>query len=634
MRSHKELLQLELNQDWVINTILPRGGLMMVAGQPKVGKAVSLDTLIPTPDGYKPMSDIKTGDYVYGSEGLPTQVVAESEIFTNRPCFKVTFAGGHSVTVDAEHEWGVYNRQLAAKYQIITTKELLEKGISTKSANYRKNNYYVKCCSPLQYTQSTSVPIDPYVLGAWLGDGSSGLAQITSNDPELIDEITRRGHPCKKLTAKYLYSIANLSPLLKSADLLKNKHIPKEYFTASVEVRLDLLRGLLDTDGSAERARAVFYNTNKQLADGVYRLSVELGFKTSRRIKRAILNGVDHGECYCINIRPNINVFKLPRKAAILEGKLNHNEKYYSITEIEEVESVPTKCIQVAAPDHLYLVTEACIPTHNSLIALDICEAIGNPQRNWFHGFQVEHRGPVLYVNLDMPTGSHRRRFLRLENNHNFKFGNLWHITRDEVPAGFDILKEGNKNWLLEQVSKLKPAVIIMDVVRRLYAGDENSSDIAAQVIASVNEIIQEGNSSAILVHHTNKTNEISKNMGIEKDPINAVRGSSVLAGSMDTICAFNDNGTELAYQGRDINLRYAIKRAPTGLHNRWIKEKASNRKIQLERLIARYLLQNAELSKNDVFYLAQEHVEALTLEEYSPRFSEVAANLDAFEWV
>jgi hypothetical protein len=269
-----------------------------------------------------------------------------------------------------------------------------------------------------------------------------------------------------------------------------------------------------------------------------------------------------------------------------------------------------------------------------SLYVMDVCHAIGNPKLDFFHGFSVEQRGPVLYINLDMPPGSHRRRFSKLELNHNFNFGNLWHITRDELPAGFNILQPGFKNWLIEQVSKLKPVLIIFDVVRRFYAGDENSSDIAAQLIQVINEVIQEGNSSAILVHHTNKTSEISKNMGLEKDPINAVRGSSVLAGSMDTIIAFNDIGNELAYQGRDLNLRYYIKRSNTGLHNRWIKEKASGRPTHVERLIARYLLQKPTLGKDDVFNLCIPHVEALSYEEFSGRYSAVAQNVDAYEWV
>jgi hypothetical protein len=266
-----------------------------------------------------------------------------------------------------------------------------------------------------------------------------------------------------------------------------------------------------------------------------------------------------------------------------------------------------------------------------SLLMMDICSAISGHDDFW-HGFKVEETGNIMCCEFDMPVGSHRRRVLQLEKT-GLNFNKMFHVTVDEVPPGFNLLREGSFNWLKAQVEDLRPLVIVFDVVRRFYQGDENSSDLAGQFMQAVSDILIAGGSSGILVHHTNKTSEVAKNMGFEKDPISAVRGSSVIAGSVDTICAFNDAGTQLWYQGRDVNLRYGVKRGANGIYNRWIKAGASNRASEVQHLAARFLLQVPTLGKDDVYALCLPHVADLDYKEFDIIWQLVAGKAGQYEW-
>ena len=268
-----------------------------------------------------------------------------------------------------------------------------------------------------------------------------------------------------------------------------------------------------------------------------------------------------------------------------------------------------------------------------SYLVTELSHCLVNKEIDFFHGYKVEYRGPVLYINYDMPTSSHKRRYQLLEQNHGYNFQGMYHICMDEIPPGFNILKEGSREWLKSQVADLKPSVIIFDVIRRFYVGDENNSDVCSQFIQSVNDILQESSASGILLHHSNKTSEAGQAQGFEKDPISAVRGSSVIAGSMDTICAFNNAGNQLWYQGRDISTKYTLKREKNGLPNRWIRKNNNNlRREQTKMLGAGYLLQVTNLGKDDVYNLMLTHVEDYVYEEFEQDWPSILTQFKAYE--
>lgn len=268
-----------------------------------------------------------------------------------------------------------------------------------------------------------------------------------------------------------------------------------------------------------------------------------------------------------------------------------------------------------------------------SLLVAGIAEALVDKRMEFFHGMRIAIHGTVLYINLDMGVVSHRRRFLQMEE-HGSKLKGLYHITRDEVPASLNILNDSSREWLGKQIRDLKPTVIIFDVIRRFYSGDENSSAVAQEFINAISDLMQQGDSAAILVHHTNKTSEISKNMGIEKNPIEAVRGSSTIAGSADTICAFNDNASALWYQGRDVNMKYNLKKGVCGIPQRWVSKTTQKRADQIERLLAGFMVQAPGKSSTDYFTLCKPHVDEFTEDDFKAIYAKVLQNKAGYDFL
>lgn len=165
------------------------------------------------------------------------------------------------------------------------------------------------------------------------------------------------------------------APILKEMNVYRNKHIPELYFQGSYEQRLELLCGILDTDGSSRKSDGLVEITlaSKLLCDDVRRLVLSLGQKASKMaVKQAKCNGVDAGSVYRFTFTPiwDINPFKLKRKR--VRVKSNHSSRviHRRIVDVEPVESRPVRCIEVDSGSHLFLAGENLIPTHNSMSAL------------------------------------------------------------------------------------------------------------------------------------------------------------------------------------------------------------------------------------------------------------------------
>ncbi len=231
------------------------------------------------------------------------------------------------------------------------------------------------------------LPMDPFVLGTWLGDGASATAQLTTADPELVHEIEGAGYVVRKLKAKYLYSLhlasgparsrwePGLIGILRDVGVLNNKHIPLCYLRSSEGQRRALLAGLLDTDGTVSPNGAVQYTSiNPRLARDVHALVLSLGYRPSIMTKAARLYGKECGTAYTITFTTTDQMFRLPRKVAAHHER-SHNYSparngFRYITAVRPVPSRPVRCIQVTATSHLYLAGDSLIPTHNSLAYL------------------------------------------------------------------------------------------------------------------------------------------------------------------------------------------------------------------------------------------------------------------------
>ncbi len=349
------------------------------------GKALALDTPIPTPAGWRTMAELEPGDLVFDERGLPTPIVAATTPLVGRPCREVIFSDGTRVTADAEHQWVTIDKagRTRGKHQISarTTDEIAR----TLRANGERN-HHVPLAAPVQYPDRLDLPIQPYTLGAWLGDGTTTAAAITSADDEILEQISGDGYPVRrKLYAPYLYSIGatgrtrdarsgryerngTLSSQLRNLGLRDGKFIPRPYLEAGVGQRLALLQGLMDTDGFVDdiAGRCEFTSTNEGLADGVVELAASLGFRPIKSTGRATLEGRDCGPKYRVKFTPDRPVFRLTRKLVRQKNSDARFHRLRAIDVVREVPSVPVRCIQVASPHGVFLASRSFIPTHNS----------------------------------------------------------------------------------------------------------------------------------------------------------------------------------------------------------------------------------------------------------------------------
>jgi deoxycytidine triphosphate deaminase len=349
------------------------------------GKALALDTPVPTPNGWRTMGELEPGDTVFDEAGAPTTILDVTPPMIGRPCREVTFSDGTRVVADASHQWVTIDkngrRYGRARAEIRTTDEI--------ARTIRVNgefNHQVPLAGPVQYPTRLDLPIEPYTFGAWLGDGTTTAAAITSYDDEVLEQISGEGYPVRALPyARRLFSIGatgrtrdtrtgqyarngTLSSRLRDLGLREGKYVPRPYLEAGVGQRLALLQGLMDTDGFVDdiAGRCEFTSTKEGLADAVVELAGSLGFRPIKSEGRATLKGVDKGLKYRVKFTPDRPVFRLGRKLARQKSADARFHRFRSIDVVRDVASVPVRCIQVASPRGMFLVSRSFIPTHNS----------------------------------------------------------------------------------------------------------------------------------------------------------------------------------------------------------------------------------------------------------------------------
>lgn len=382
---------------------LHSGQMIIVAARPAMGKALALDTPLPTPSGWTTMGEVRVGDELYDAQGRSTTVVAATDVMTGRPCFEVQFSDGSRIVADAEHQWLTetraarkskwaadrrYNR---ARHQrvfpaVVTTAQL---AATVRIGAEQRCNHAVLNASPLSGGAGRDdLPLPPYVLGAWLGDGHSAGNRITCETDEIPMMIEGLGFEVRQ-QGPMLYGMkvpadgpggTTFTGLLRQAGVLNDKHIPAAYLRASEAARRDLLAGLMDTDGTVVEGvgSCQFAVTNPRLAADVYELVVSLGYKCGRTTKRVKGRSEATSTCYILNFSTTDDVFRLHRKHMLHKEERPQTTARIGrryVTAVRPVDSVPVRCVQVDNQDHLYLAGESMIPTHNSTLALDFCRA-------------------------------------------------------------------------------------------------------------------------------------------------------------------------------------------------------------------------------------------------------------------
>ncbi|MGQ0776236.1 MAG: replicative DNA helicase [Pseudonocardiales bacterium] len=300
---------------------LHAGQMVIIAARPGIGKALALDTPLPTPTGWTTMGAVAVGEDLLGADGRPTPVVAATDVLSGRPCYEVEFSDGSVIVADGQHQWLTETRSAPRWAQqscrsVRTTEEIaatLWCGTTDPQPNHSVPN-----CLPLDLPER-ELPIAPYSLGVWLASR------------EGLDD-----------------------------------HIPVAYLRASPAQRRALLAGLLDADGHVASVGWMQCSVRSaRLALDVRELVTSLGYR-----------GEVHG--HTVTFSTEDEVFGSEREWLAPEPHGPYpsaSSGARHIVDVRPVRSVPVRCVQVGASDHLYLAGQAMIPTHNSTLGLDFARS-------------------------------------------------------------------------------------------------------------------------------------------------------------------------------------------------------------------------------------------------------------------
>ncbi|AKC02840.1 DarB-like antirestriction [Gordonia phage Gmala1] len=372
-------------------SLIKRG---MFTGGIGVGKQFDLDELILTPHGWKKNQDLKVGDQVIGKDGKGTNVVA---IFDNDSVdrFRVHFKDGTWINAGGDHKWEVQEKKHArdkstqklkriSVKRVMDTRELAGKNLRNGHDSWK---YSIPLVDPVEFSLPFEELVDAYTLGWYISNGysASGSPKIGFHEDDLDylkrslivsgcynytdQQSTKRGGNlvyCANSNHKRKFS----NPFAHALNVLGlfgvhslEKFIPESYKFAPVNVRLELLRGLMDSDGCANVGnRSQFSTGSRMLANDVADLVRGLGgYCTVTSFERFNTEYIVH-----VNMG-DVCPFKMPRKADKWKPRTNQKPNR-AIVKIERIEDGPGRCIMVDNPDHLY-VAKDYIVSHNSTLA-------------------------------------------------------------------------------------------------------------------------------------------------------------------------------------------------------------------------------------------------------------------------
>lgn len=349
---------------------------------PGGGKAGALHQVIPTPTGWTTFGDVAVGDEVVGPDGTPARVTFATEVMHGHDVYRVRFDDGAEVIVDGDHLWPVRSRDDRKRdrpARVLSTSELLRRGLTAERG--KRLAWSVDLQVGLNLPEA-DLPIPPYVLGAWLGDGTAAGARITKPSPELWAQIEAEGMVSTPSANERAASLGtrgvvfadgrSLQTELRALGLLGCKHIPIRYLRANRQQMLDLLHGIMDTDGYvAPNGSASIDLCDERLARDVWHLLCAVGLKVAApRPEPAKLYGRQTSTRWRMNFTAP---FPLGRTSRITRHQRPAREttRRRYIEGIQPVPSVPVRCIQVDHPTHLFLVGHAFIPTHNTTLTHD-----------------------------------------------------------------------------------------------------------------------------------------------------------------------------------------------------------------------------------------------------------------------
>ncbi|MFN7185429.1 MAG: hypothetical protein ACK5VE_03545 [Alphaproteobacteria bacterium] len=354
---------------------------------PRHGKACADDTPVLTPKGWVTHGDLKAGDTVYGPDGLPTLVLATKR--WEPDMLEVEITNGEVICVHRNHEWTV---EVGGQVKTVETNWFLSAGERGPKAGQRRNLWYgargkrgsravyrLPPVSAIEFPDAI-LPAHPYALGVWLGDGSKSDARIVGVDDEVFEGIAACGYTASASGihattgvrwSNYTSGIPNvrtqLSLQLHQLGLIGKKRIPEIYLRASLSQRLQLLAGLMDTDGNADpKGRCRIVTAEADLADDIFDLCSTLGFHPYRTVQAAHTSTsgiIGRRDTITIGFQPTMEIpCRVPRKRVTRFA----DQKTLAIADVRAGSAHGCQSIQVDRADGIYLVGKTLVPTHNT----------------------------------------------------------------------------------------------------------------------------------------------------------------------------------------------------------------------------------------------------------------------------
>ena len=378
-KEHTQELKVRDYQQNIINNCRPRD---IIQAATSSGKMLPLDTNILTPTGWKLLKDIHPGSIIYDEDGLSTKVTDETSIKIVDE-YEIVFKDNVKIRCCKDHLWkyiNIINNFDINKFKVATTKELLQQNIISSGRHYK---FALPINKPIQF-EKKDLLIPPYLLGFLLGNGHFGKnIEFNNTEDDLVNKIkqlvinNKLGEfiTSKKYPAKHRYKNSDITKLKQYINntfghcLVANKFIPQEYLLSSIDDRLELARGLIDTNGYIDKSGHIQWRTvSKQLNNDFIFLIRSLGYRTSVHI-RDKFNG---NKSYIIRIWSNDDkLFSSNKHKIKYANRKLHKNHHYDVLKIVDIKKLNTKtemkCITVDSPKHTYICQDFIV-THNTLM--------------------------------------------------------------------------------------------------------------------------------------------------------------------------------------------------------------------------------------------------------------------------
>ena len=350
--------------------------LLGIAMPPGVGKALADDTPVFTREGWKRHGDLVVGDEVVGLDGKYKKVIAvHPKVSLDRV---VEFSNGERIVCHENHEWVVYQGAWEPpKTRILSTSQLEARKLYTGGEEHKRGHCYVYRIPRREYMRGThkELPLDPYSLGAWLGDGGNNnpTMSVPHKDYVIIQQMVDNGNTIRwqtkhKTTGVMYYGFGFREALQKygmcHSRKRTEKHIPTDYLTASINQRLELLAGLLDTDGTLAGSKYTYSTCDVELKNSFIDLVHTFGWRTCVRANEPKVSTsgiVGKKVCYVISFTPDCQI---PCRVQRKQNKEPHPQRRIGFVSVQRTTPQTGNCVTVE--DGVYLVGKTMLPTHNS----------------------------------------------------------------------------------------------------------------------------------------------------------------------------------------------------------------------------------------------------------------------------